>query len=334
MAILTDAEWVTGQDLAALDSEVATIATNEVPPIPLDAVAGGPPGICQNACDECGRFLMGVGQAFSGFMPPFMMPYNQTAATIQMVAPSVNRTRYALSQIVVSSPLPGYLSDLKRWAAYTAIWMFYREAFYRRMNDRYEKKMLMYEKEIRNKYWPRVWNNGIPVSNTPLVCPGAIHEFNAGFWGQSNVTATAGMNANVLAQYDVAITWVDQSKYVSPSNNGNAESGPSAVQQLDVPPNQVIAISIAGLNPPNGTSPVNVSLGLGVVTPGNATGWNVYVAATNAVPYYMYLQNAVPIPIASLSYTLAGAPVLTGNILMPGQLPDSYQTIQSLVMRG
>jgi len=311
MAIWTDSDFIDSQDMAGLDSEVVTVAQAENPPIVLDAIAGQlAPSLCQSAVDECGRFVMNQGQAFSGFMPPFMMPYNQTAAVIQMVGPSVNRTRYSLSQIVVSAPLAGYMSDLKCWAVYCALYQFYRTAFYRRMNDRYEKKMEMFEREIKLKYWPRVWNTGMPISNTPLVCPGAVHEFNAGTWGPSNVSSTAGTNVNAAGEYDVAITWVDQSKYVSPSSNGNAESGPSAAMTI------------------------LVSLGLGVITPGNATGWNVYVGVTDSVPYYMWLQNPVPIPIGTLSYTLAGPPVLSGSILMSGQLPDSYQTLQGFFMRG
>jgi hypothetical protein len=335
MAIWTDSDFIDSQDMNGLDSEVSSVADSESPPIVLDAISGqSAPSLCQSAIDECGRFVMNQGQAFSGFMPPFMAPYNQTAAVIQMVGPSVNRTRYSLSQIVVSAPLTAYMSDLKCWVVYCALYQFYRTAFYRRMNDRYERKMDMFASEIKLKYWPRVWNTGMPISNTPLVCPGAVHEFNAGTFGPSNVSSVAGVNLNALAQYDVAITWVDQSKYVSPTNNGNAESGPSAAMTIEVPSSQAIQVGIAGLNPPNGTSPVNVSLGLGVITPGNATGWNVYVGVTDSVPYFMWLQNSVPIPIKTLTYTLSGPPVLQGNSLMPGQLPDSYQTLQSLIMRG
>lgn len=331
MALFNDADFVTSADMLALDPEVTKVATAEV--ITVDT----PGGIAAQACNEVGQKLLTETQAFTGFMPPFMMPYNQTAAVLNLVGPTVNRSRVGLSQVIVSpanpqdSSLAG-VSHLKRFAIYTALYLFYRAAFFKKLNDRYDMKRKMYEEEIRKKYWPRLWNQGTPIVYKPMACPGAIHEYNTGAWSNSNVTTVAGTNANGTTLYDVAITWVDQTKYFGPTNKGNAESAPSArAAQISVATAQVLRVSIAGLNPPNGLTPINVQLGQGLVIPGNASGWNIYVGAPDGI---LYLQNATPIPIGTLAYSLSGAPVLSGYQADQGQYPDALFTMQKTLMRG
>jgi hypothetical protein len=90
-------------------------------------------------------------------------------------------------------------------------------------------------------------------------------------------------------------------------------------------------VTIAGLNPPNGQAPINVALGQGIVVPGNASGWNLYVGQSGQT---LYLQNSTPIPIATQVYTMSGAPTLSGYPLLAGQYPDQYLTLQRMLMRG
>lgn len=326
MALFLDANFVSSADLIRLDPEVTKVAQAEQ--IQIDTTDG----IAAQACDEVGQKILSENQAFTGFLPPFAQPYTQTAAVINLVGPSVNRARIPLSQIVVSSPLDATLSGLKRYAVYSALVLFYRAAFYKKVNDRYDNKRKMYEEEIRKKYWPRFYNQGCPIVNRPLAAPGALHEFQAGVWDASRLSLVAGTNP-ATANYDVAITWVDQSKYVSPSVKGNAESGASALlSAFQITAANVLQVDITPLNPPNGQAPVNVMLGQGLIVPGNATGWNLYVGASGAGT--LFLQNAAPIPVATKQYIMLGAPVLSGAILDAGQWPESYLTMQRTLFRG
>jgi hypothetical protein len=326
MALFNDADFISSADLLIIDPEVPIVA--KANHIQLDT----PQGICAMACDEVGQKLLSETQAFQGFLPPFATPYTQTAAVINLVGPAVNRSRIPLSQIVVSSPTDATLSSLKRFAVYTALELVYRAAVYSKVNDRYQKKREDFQNEIRKKYWPRLYNQGCPVVFKPLAAPGALHEFQAGVWSTANLAAVGGTNALVTANYDVAITWVDQSLYQNPANKYNAESGGSALAAaFSLPTANVLQVSIAGLNPPNGQAPINVALGQGIVVPGNATGWNLYVGQSGST---LYLQNATPIPIATQLYTMPGAPVLSGYTLLQGQYPDQYLTMARMIMRG
>jgi hypothetical protein len=330
MGLINDSDFVSSLDMLALDPEITKAAAAEC--ITVD----GPAGIAAQACDEVGQKLLLETQAFTGFLPPFAMPYNQTAAVLNLVGPSVNRARIALAQVIVGpqNPMESSIakpSHVKRYGIYLALSLFYRAAFYRKANDRYDNKRKMYEDEIRKKYWPRLFNQGCPIVYKPMACPGAIHEYNTGIWGPANVSTVAGTNAGAAA-YDVAISWVDNTKYISPALKGNAESAPSAtVPAVNAAIGQVLQISIAGLNPPNGQAPLNLALGQSLVMPGSASGWNVYVGTAGGI---LYLQNAAPINIGTLSYKLPGAPVLSGYAADQGQYADAYFTMQKTLMRG
>lgn len=328
--LFNDSDFISSLDMLALDPSVKTDSL--AASITLD----GPSGLAAQACDEVGQKLLNANQAYTGFMPPFSTPHNQTAAVLNLIGPSVNRSRVALSQIVISPDNPtesstARPSPLKRYAIYVALEMFYRMAYHRKQDDRFEKKMTLYSEEIRKKYWPRFFNQGVPIVYKPLAAPGALHEWNAGTWDQTLVSQVAGGSAVDQAFYDVAITWVDQTKYVSPASKGNAESAPSARQDISVDPANVIQVDITPLNAPNGTAPLNVTLGQGLVIPGNASGWNVYVGAQGGA---LFLQNAVPIDIGTKLYTLAADPVLSGYTADAGQYAESHLTMQTMVMRG
>jgi hypothetical protein len=331
MSLFTDLDFVSSVDMLALDPEIAKVAAAES--ITIDT----PLGIAAQACDEVGQKILIETQAFSGFMPPFAMPYNQTAAVLNLVGPTINRSRVTLNQVVVSAANPTEMSvakpsALKRYAIYFALYLFYRAAFYKKSNDRYDSKRKMYEEEIRKKYWPRVFNQGIPICYKPLATPGAIHEWNVGVWDVTRVSAVAGTNAGAAANYDVAVTWVDNTRYLTPINKGNSESAPSArVSGFAVPTAHVLHVDISVLNPPNGLNPLNTALGQGLVIPGIASGWNIYVGLQGST---LYLQNSTPIPILTTAYTLPGAPVLSGYQADTGQYFDALFTVQKTLMRG
>jgi len=329
VSLFNDSDFVSSADMLSLDPEITVVSRAEG--IPIDAN-----GIAAQACGETADKIMNDTQAFTGFMPPFALPYNQTAAVLNLVGPSVNRSRLSMTQVVVSNANPSETSiakasPLKRYTVYRALELFFRAAYNRKLTDRYEKKMTYYSEEIRKKYWPRFYNLGAPIVFRPLVCPGALHEWNAGVWDATRVSGVTGTNANVDTDYHVAITWVDNTKYVSPTLKGNAESAPSARQDIRILQNNVLAIDITPLNAPDGTNPLNVALGQGLITPGKASGWNVYVGPQGGT---LYLQNATPIAIATKTYTLTGAPVLSGYQADTGQFPDANLTLQHTVMRG
>lgn len=331
MSLFTDLDFVTSADMLALDPEVSKVATAE------SILIDSPAGIAAQACDEIGQKLLVDSQAFSGFMPPFAMPYNQTAAVLNLVGPTINRSRIALSQVVVSTANPtessvAKPSSLKRYAIYMALRLFYRAAFFKKTNDRYDNKRKMYEEEIRRFYWPRFFNQGVPICYKPLACPGAVHEWNVGVWDSTRVSLAAGTNVNATTLYDVAVTWVDQTRYLSHQSKGNSESAPSArAAGISVTTANVLHVDISVLTPPNGLNPLNSALGQGLVIPGIASGWNVYVGLQGGA---LYLQNASPIAIGTTAYTLAGPPVLSGYQADSGQYPDAFFTLQKTLMRG
>ncbi len=218
--LFTDADFISSVDLLSLDPEIKGIAAAE------QIVLDGPAGLCAQAADEVGQKLLTETQAYTGFMPPFAMPYNQTAAVLNLVGPAVNRSRISLMQVCITPPNPteasvSHPSTLKRYGIYTALEMVYRAAYYRKLTDRYEKRMADYRDQIRRKYWPRLFNQGVPIVLKPLAAPGAIHEFNAGTWDVNALSTPAGTNALASTQYDVTITWVDNTKYVTAQTKGN-----------------------------------------------------------------------------------------------------------------
>lgn len=322
--IFTDADFVTQADLASLDFELPKVAQAEQ--ITVEA-------ICTQACQEIGNRILTKMAGFAGTLPPFVAPYSQTAAALNLVGPSVQRPRVSLSQIVTNSTFAGTASwaPIKRAAAYKTLEMFYRNAFYRKMNDRYEKRMLLFAKELRLQHWPAFFNQGCPTVNQPMVAPGAIYEPGVGVWSASNLTTVAGTNGNASTAYDVAVTWLDSRYYASPLAKGNSESAPSATASVTVATANVIRASIAGLTAPNGTTPPTIPQGQGLFTPLIASHWNVYVGVSGGT---LYLQNASPIAYATKTYTLAGAPVLSGNAADQGQVATSNQTMQNLMFRG
>jgi hypothetical protein len=64
---------------------------------------------------------------------------------------------------------------------------------------------------------------------------------------------------------------------------------------------------------------------------GNASHWNVYVGAQSGP---LYLQNAMPMPVSTVQYTLTGAPLLSGYQMGAGQVPLQNVIWGQIVQRG
>lgn len=320
----TDGLFVTSTDLATIDPEVSDVAAAE------NFTIDGATGVAQRTITEAGLRLLGQMQRFGGYLSSGLVSANHLAAVFNVGGPGVNRTRVILGQIVAND----LVGNLKNWMMYETLANCYRAALARvdsAQPDRYRTKMNDYLDMIRRVHWPNLQNIGLPVVYRPMPCPGAINERNSGSWGSANVTTVSAGGASGGSFY-VAITYVDQSFWLNPQNKFNSESFLSAVVgPVTVASAHALSISIASLNPPNGqaTAP---NLPLAITNYLNASGWNVWVAATAGGPFF--LQNNFPIPISTLTYSLAGDPVLSGVTSDNGQYPDAYYTMQETLQRG
>ena len=321
MSLLIDSDCVTQADMVALDPEVATVATAE------GFTVTGDGSIIRQAWDECADTLTESMQAFGGDI--IAWPGSITAYG----AFGISRPRLRLNQIVVTPTYGRRDSTLRRWMIYRAMALFYRAAANRLIKDRYETKWQRYEAESK-KIWWNLWSNGLPMIAIPMAAPGALHDYYAGSWAASNL-ANVSASSTAGGSFNVVITWVDQtSGYVNSLNKNNAEGGPSAMLTTTVPANDVLQVNINGLNPPSMVQQPNRGIAEGPYITRNATAWNVYVGSPTDPNGLMYLQNSTPIPVSTLSYTLAGDPVLSGALLQPGQVPDSNFAFQKTLQRA
>lgn len=331
MSLLIDTDIVTPADLLALDPEVLDVADAE------ELVLVGPNSILRNSWNECGDALLNAWQAFGGDI----IAWPGTLTTYG--AFGISRPRLRLNQMVVAAPYSERNSPLHRWMTYHALVAIYEACSNRSDKDRYETKVERFQKRIM-KPWHNLTATGLPMVARPLACPGALHEFGSGIFGPGNVSAVNFGSSPAVYVYSVAITWVDQTQYVSPQLASNAESGPSVIVMQEVGIDQVLQVTIAGLSPPSSTSAM-LQLGIadGPYITRPASGWNVYVGPVAGT---LALQNATPIPVATQSFMLPSAPVpanfafrqpgspALGAVLLPGQFPDANYTFQRILQRG
>lgn len=322
----TDGPFITQADMQRVDAELLSVA-NGTDDALIDITADTIPV----SIDECGTDLLVRLQRFGGFLSTGGVSANHLAAVFNVGGPGVNRTRIALGMVVVDDQ---QVKAVKNWVMYVALRNFYRDVYARTKEDRYVKKMEQYEKDIVRKYKPAMYALGIPVVYRPLPRPGASLE-RSGTWGSSNVSGISS-SGPAGGDFFVAITYVDQTQYlgprygIGPGTANNGESHTSIPLAVTTSVDQVISVNINGLIPPNGIAdPARQAQT--IVTPYNASGWNVYVGASAAGPFY--LQNTTPIPIATTSYALASDPVLSGNTPNP-QFADCYFTVMDQLQRG
>ena len=322
----TDADCLTSGDLISLDPEVDDVASAEN--INLDDPTVG---LIHRSVQESANTLMQYQQIFGGFLTNQNVSGNHYNAVMNVGLPSVNRSRILISQVVTSALVPNNWSALKTWCAYKALTRFFRDAANRTMKDRYELKAERYAKQVRNDYFETLRATGLPIVRQPIPCPGALYETNTGTWGPGNVTTAAGAGTDTTDSFDIAITWVDQSSYLSPSVKNNCESAPSGRVSVQLPgTGNDFIVSIAGLVPPVTAQPSS-TMPISVVAYGNATGWNVYAGLRGQT---LYLQNSTPIPVSTMSYRIVGNPVISGTPADTGQFPELYFTFQNIIQRA
>jgi hypothetical protein len=348
----TDAYFVSEADMVILEPEVTAIAADNSPAIIID----GPGGLTQNVLTEASTYMMSQMQRFGGYLSSGLVSANHLAAVFNVGGPGVNRLRILPGQITPDDP---YLPYLKQWVVARLLREFYRTAYARTTQDRFKLKMDQYEKDAKWLYWPSIYAMGVPVVFQPMPCPGAVGERAPGTWGQNNV-GTVTQAGTTGGTWDVAITYLDQSRYLGPGRfqKANGESFVSARVTVTVAANDALTINIDSLNPPSdtnmygGVDPAN--LAYAITNNLNATAWNIYVGLSGGT---LYLQNpGNPIPISQTTFTFttdppilpigsAGSPIpyppdsgptqLAGAYAADqGQYADAVYTLQQMIQRG
>lgn len=325
----TDGIFISIDDLYRMDSEIKVLTKNE------GIVVDGDYGTLRGGLEEASQELTKMIVAYGGYLSSGDLSPNHMSAVLNIGLGNSVRQRALLSQVVVSGTSAFVGNHIKNWAATYCLMYIYRDATNRTVKDRYESKMLNYKSHLDRRLTRSIQGLGLPLIIQPLSRPAALFERNTGSWGEDNVLSIAG-GSTTGGSFDVAITYVcqgppapgggynvDATKYVSYSQQGNAESHPSTVVSKTVPANEVLKIDITSLNPPTGVQDPSSRL-LCVILPLNATGWNVYVGATGGT---LKLQNATPIPIATKTYTLASDPTTTGIPVGIGQYADRYMAV-------
>jgi hypothetical protein len=320
---ITDGDCITQQDLAAIDPEVSQLQPAlQGPPIV------GPESVIRQAVDDCVDEIMARFQTYSGYMMAGGGAAPAIAAVMNTgLASTISRPRMRANQVVALSPDPTK-QHMRRWISYRALTFFFRSLFHRKIDDRYERKMDFYEDEAK-KAWNRLEWVGLPVCLVPLAAPGALREYQPGFWGQANVTASGSGSAESGNQYDVVITYTGQT-YQSYKTTNNAESAPSAIASIQVAAGQFITVNLNNLNPPNGLLP-NLGIADGVYSPMAAAGWNVYCGISSQT---LCLQNTSPVPIGTTSYTFPGVPAVNSMAVGVGQSADFNYAFVRPFQRG
>lgn len=317
MALFTDGTFVTLADLTALDAEAFAVA---------DAHDIDLTGVIMRAIGEAVAEITSRVQASGGgiYASAGISSAHLNAVLNTGISGAINRPYFRMSNVVIHSPYRGLPSPLKQWVESKALAILYRSVLNRKVDDRFQEKFDRFVDQMEI-YWARLLDVGIPVVYTPLPCPGATLEPNAGSW---IITETAG--AGTAGAYYVAITWT-ASGYVSSSNKGNAESASSSLLAFTTSGTNVLVVNITGLNPPAG-HPASLGYADGQTPYATATGWNVY---TGTDPAYLRLQNPTPIPIATKTYTFDAAPTTDGALIGEGQYPDiNFSIGAGRVFRG
>jgi hypothetical protein len=310
----TDSVFIVQDDLLRIDSEVSVVATSE------GITLTGDNGLLRGAVEEAANEMMKLVISFGGYLNAGDLTANHLAAVLNVGVGNSVRQKIGLQQVVVSGDVPGQWNWIKQWTVFWALKTFYRDAFARLGGDRYKTKMDFYKEELQRRITPNLWALGIPMVIRPLVRPAALFERNTGTWDSSNVNLVTG-SGTAITSFDVVITYVDMSQpnfYASAAFPNNCESECSDIITVTPDGTQVIEVDITSLQPPTGAQHPSQIMVV-VVSPLKATNWNIYIGLQGGT---LYLQNSLPIPISTKTFTLPGDPVLSGYESSNGQYPD------------
>ena len=322
MSLYTDSDVVTLSDLLALDSQIQQATAAAKPAITLT----GSSSVAEMNWAECGNKILAAQQSYTSYAVQSGSSGFHAAAVNSTGIPARTQPRVRLNQIVTDGAYATAASPVKLWVTYNALALAYRDLASRMGKDRYQEKYERYEKEAARK-WNDLRNNGLPFLYSPLEAPGAKHAFSAGTWGVANLSGT-GSPTIASQPVQVAITYYDSSLYVSETNQGNAESGPSDILPYQIPENKYLSVDITSLNPPTGASD-QIGFSQGVWTPMKATHWILWVGDSSG-PLYKQAVTA----IATKTVSLSAAPTFSGSQLGRGQYANQNMVFMNTVMRA
>jgi hypothetical protein len=326
--LFTDKIFVTTNDLMRIDGETQVVADNES--ITLE----GDNGLIRAGIEETANELQKLMVAFGGYLNSGDLTANHLAAVLNVGIGNSVRVKAALTQVCVSSDTGAAWNWIKQFAVFWTLRIFYRNAFARTVNDRYEKKMNLYKDELTRRVQPTLFGLGIPIVLRPLYAPASYFTRNSGSWDYANVSLVPGNGTLDGTQCDVVISYVDMSQanlYLDPSNVNNAESELADRITVNMSPGNVISVDISTLVPPTGIQdPAQVLVV--VVSPLKATHWNVYVSPVAGG--VLFLQNTVPIPIDVETYTLDADPIFSGPTAGLGQWPTRRLSLVPMRQRA
>lgn len=322
----TDAIFVTVDDLVSLDSEAKTIAGDE------NITLEGPEGFIRRMIDESGEEILRRIMTFGGWIGSSTLSANHIQAVLNIGGgAAAARIKILLDQVVVSDRISDKWSHLKRWVVYRILTSFYRNAYSRSATkDRYKSKLTEFDRELKRTQTYALTDLGLPIVYQPLARPAAFASATpTGSWGAENVIVTDG-SGTVTGAYDAVVTYCDSKLYRNATSNGNAESHPSDRVTAQLSPAQVLKIDITTLIPPRGIQDPG-TMALAVMTPLQASHWNVYVGKKGGI---LWLQNPAPIPIDTKTFTLDGDPIIGGSACGIGQYADRRYQFQTLLQRA
>lgn len=325
-----DEDFVTVDDLVAMDPEVPDVAVTER--ITLD----GPGGVIRRAKSMAEQTLSRF-MSFANFSPNDLTFRD---VNFPITAPEFRYNYAGFAQLVISGESWSHWSSLKNFVVAKTLIEFYRMASNKNA-DRYSDRHEGMQDQLTKEFWPNFKRRGLPIIFNPLPAPGAIME-RAGTFGlfQGSVSLVAGAGTLAVPQgTDFAVTWVG-SRYANPTapmfdekSKNNQESGRSARVNIQLQAGEVAKVSILGLDYPNGNQPEFTKSSCRY-SPGVAVGWNVWAGDPNDPDKIMYRQNtAGPIPIATTFWTLPGDPVLSGEQLGLGQFEQVVLEVRSQLQR-
>jgi hypothetical protein len=274
MALFTDGSISNVQDLINYESNLVEVAGAEGIDLATKITL---------AQSELGAEL-GVAALRPGNIYWIGPSWNSTGAEI-------NLSRFDPSQVVVTSPL-------KLWHTFQTLAIVYRDAYNRKLNDKYLPKWNEY-KELARWASNLLYQTGIGVAMQPLPKPNQP----ALDWVIGTLAAMT-----VYAQ----MSWTNAA--------GTAEGAPSDEIAVQVPANQALRVT-----PPSvPASPLPPALPYGIA------GWNVYVGGASGAGTR---QNTQPLALGQ-PWVMPATGMTAGAPVGSGQQPDFFRTVPRFAQRG
>jgi hypothetical protein len=289
--LFVDRPAVTATDLNTLDNQVAKIVDARNENIDL-------PALLERVHSECGQRLLANLENWgpNRYADPAGLGQAHLSAVFNLgLSKNLQATTTDLVNIVTNGDLGTLTGSVKSWMTYLSLAAVYRDAYSRKVDDKYLPKLTMYEGQAKDQ-WRTLSKLGIPIVDWPLPCPAALYASDS---GEFSFTTPDAVGVFTPADYYAALTYTAVG-YVSPTNRNNSESGLSSATKITLGSGKTIRADVTKLIPPAA-----------------ATGWNLWVGPTADK---LYLQTLVPVPIATKEYTISL--YSTANRSHLGQLQD------------